>query len=321
MNWEILTKYIVNETTPGQNAEVEKWLEEKPANKLLLKQLQEKHEQLNQPLKDEAVHNEWTKLLDRILETPKPETINKSVRMFWGLGIAATLLLASLLTWLSLRSSVGINQEYTVLKTSAHQRREFKLPDGSVAYLGPKSILKVSGQYGQGTRKVSLTGEAFFDVQHHAHVPFTVTTANNAVVHVLGTSFNVLTQKEKNEEIKVATGLVGVVVNGKTHYIKAGNELSYQVAGQKLHIQRVDVREASALQNGTLYFHDSPVDEIALKIQRYYNVEVEVLPSAYQHARFSGEMKDTGISNLLDGLAYATGIQYRFKNENKIILY
>nr|WP_249665333.1 FecR family protein [Mucilaginibacter sp. Bleaf8] len=241
--------------------------------------------------------------------------------MFWGLGIAATLLLASLLTWISLKSSSYTQQNYTVLKTAVRQRREFKLPDGSIAYLGPNSQLKVSPGFGTSNRAVYLNGEAFFDVQHRTRQPFTVTTANRMVVNVLGTSFNVYSSKGKAEEVKVSTGLVGVILNGQTHFVKAGEGFTYGIAAKKAGKTIVDVREAAALQNGILYFNNSSVSDIAGKIERYYNVNVEVLTSANSCPRFSGQMKDTGIHNLLDDLAFATGLHYRIKNENRIILY
>jgi len=322
MNWELLIRHIKAECTAEESSEVQAWLDEKPENKILLKQLEQKHKQLNQPLKDEVVHNEWTKVLDRIFEAPKPEEKPMVVRLFRLLSIAATVLVACCVTWFALKTNTNKNvtAEAVVIKT-IKERRQVQLPDGSSVYLAPNSTLHVSGTFGKKTRELTLTGEAFFDVKHDAKRAFIIRTANNLKVNVLGTSFNVYSRKGVNEEIKVATGLVGFVAGTSTHFIKAGEQLNYFLTSRQANKSAVNVQDALSLQNGTLYFNNNNAAEIAAKLQRYYNIEVEVAHSAQKHPRFSGEMKDYGIAKLLDGLGFATGIRYKFKTPNSILLY
>ena len=320
MNWELLIRYVKGESTAAENIEVEGWVNEKTENKIILKQLELKYKQLNQPVKEEFVHAEWVKLLDRVFENPKEEEKSKITRLFRRLSIAATVLVACCVTWYTLRNTGTVKNEVVVIKT-VKERRQIQLPDGSTVYLAPNSILQVSETFGQKNRELSLTGEAFFDVKHDAKKSFIIHTANNLKVNVLGTSFNVYSRKGTNEEVKVATGLVGLVAGNSTLFLKAGEQVNYLLASHKAYKTHVNIADASSLQNGTLYFNNSNAVEIAQKIQRYYNIKVEVAPSAKRHAGFSGEMKDYGIAKLLYGLRFATGIHYRFKNENTILLY
>ena len=146
-------------------------------------------------------------------------------------------------------------------------------------------------------------------------------TASHLAVTVLGTSFNVYSRPKANTEVKVATGLVGITENNHTHYLKAGQQLIYQLNTRKITIKQVNAHDASSLQNQILFFKDDNANEIAEKLQRWYNIKVEVQPSASRRARFSGEMKDTGIDKLLNGLSYATGLHYRYKNQHTVILF
>ncbi|RYD88320.1 MAG: DUF4974 domain-containing protein, partial [Sphingobacteriales bacterium] len=104
-------------------------------------------------------------------------------------------------------------------------------------------------------------------------------------------------------------------------FLKAGDQLNYLLANKQAIRSRVDIHDASSLQNGTLYFNNSNAPEIARKLTRYYNVKVDVAASAHKHHRFSGEMKDYGVTKLLDGLRFATGIKYKVNNQNSILLY
>ena len=104
-------------------------------------------------------------------------------RSRWGVAaavIAAAVLLVTLL------QVTKRNQPLLALTT---QVRRFNLSDGSLVHLkgGSRAYADVRG----ADRKVELAaGEAFFDVEHDALHPFTVTVAN-ATVRAVGTQFDV----------------------------------------------------------------------------------------------------------------------------------
>nr|WP_256367752.1 FecR domain-containing protein [Mucilaginibacter sp. SG564] len=195
------------------------------------------------------------------------------------------------------------------------------LPDGTLVFMAPNSKISYINTFGTDKREIQLAGEAFFDVKHDARKPFIIRTDNHLAVTVLGTSFNVYSRPKTNIEVKVATGLVGVTANNKTSYLKAGQQLTYEIKSRQVAIAKVDAHDASSLQNQTLFFDNNNADEIAEKLQRWYNIKIEVQASARKRARFSGEMKDNGIGNLLPGLSYATGLKYRYKNPHTIIIF
>jgi transmembrane sensor len=320
MNWELLIRYVNQESTDAENAEVIAWLDGKAENKFILKQLQAKRKKSAQPVKPEVVHAEWVKVLDRIFESPKTEEKPKNFRLLSLLSIAATLLVVCCITWYLAGTDKKNAPQAIIVKTTT-ERRQVQLPDGSVVYLAPNSGMVIAGNYAQKARELQITGEAFFNVKHNTARPFIVHTANNLKVNVLGTSFNIYSRKGGNEEVKVATGLVGLVTPKATVFIKAGEQADYIQANALVKKGLVNVHDAESLQNGILYFKNSNIDQIAAKITRYYNVQVSVEPSALKHPNFSGEMKDYGITKMLDGLSYATGIRYKIKSQNSILLY
>jgi ferric-dicitrate binding protein FerR (iron transport regulator) len=320
VNWDILLKYVNHEATEEEIQKVDNWLNENPENGFLLQYLERRRNELTTPLKQADIHQQWVRLLDRILNNQDGPNV-KPFNWYLFSGIAASLLLFSLLGFYFLRAGQKqINQTYT-LQTPFGQHGKVVLPDGTEVFMGPDSKLTYSGNYNAEKRNVTLKGEAFFNVKHNARKPFTVTAQNGLMVTVLGTSFNVYTAPQANAEVKVATGMVGVMFHHKTHLLKAGQEFTYLHDQKQVVVDKVSIKDAAALQSETLVFNDNNIAQIAQKISRWYNISVDVQPSAQKHAHFSGEMKDNGVENLLKGLSYATGVHYQIKDLHHILLF
>lgn len=318
MNWDLLLRYINNESDIVETQRVEAWLAQHAEYRQLLNYLQKRKEQLEQPLKQSDVHEQWLLLLDRIFGQQQPD--QHSSNGYWFMGIAAASLLLVTMGWFLRQEKNGALRTLTI-HTPANRRGRLTLPDSSEVYLAPNSTIIYNTAFGSKKRELQLKGEAFFSVKHNTQQPFIISAENNIKVTVLGTSFNVYSRNHHNTEVKVATGLVGVTRATQTRFLKAGQQLSYQIANGQVLISTVNHNEAVALQKETLFFKNNNADGIAEKLRRWYNINIEVLPTAYKHPRFSGEMKDAGISNLMKGLSYATGLKYRYTTPNTIQLF
>ncbi|HVZ97065.1 MAG TPA: FecR domain-containing protein, partial [Chitinophagaceae bacterium] len=67
---------------------------------------------------------------------------------------------------------------------------DMTLSDGSHVWLNAGSSVTYPVAFIDNERKVTITGEAYFEVKHNEKMPFTV-AANGVEVHDLGTSFNI----------------------------------------------------------------------------------------------------------------------------------
>lgn len=319
MNWDILITYINHKATEEQTEQVRQWLLRQPENQFLLDYLERRSAQLNAPVKPADIDDQWLRLLDRIFAQPDKKV--KPINRYRTLSIAASLLLVSAIGWLYFGRSKAPHPQLVTLQTPANRQGRVMLPDSTEVFLAPNSKLQYDNAFGIAKRNIRLAGEAFFEVKHDAKKPFIVTGQHNLKVTVLGTSFNVYSRPNAGAEVKVATGLVGVTAGNHTQLLKAGEQLVCKLPSQQMQVSAVNIKDAASLQSHILFFKDNNAGEIATKLQRWYNISIEVLPSAYRHPRFSGEMRDAGISNLLKGLNYATGLNYRYKNPNTILLF
>jgi ferric-dicitrate binding protein FerR (iron transport regulator) len=322
VNWETILNYVNGESSFEETQQVLDWANEQTEHRYLLTYLERRKLHLEKTLKQSDIDEQWLHLLDRIFELPKSNSKKGFQPSYWLTSVAASLLLLCFFGWLYVQNTkYHIDNTVQTLKSAQNLGGHLILPDGTKVFMAPNSKISYAHSFGAVKREIQLTGEAFFDVRHDTHKPFIIHTNNHLTVTVLGTSFNVYARPTANTEVKVATGLVGITANNQTHYVKAGQQLIYEVSTHKVIIKAVDAQDASSLQNQTLFFKDDNADEIAEKLQRWYNIKIEVKPSARKHARFSGEMKDTGIENLLHGLSYATGLHYSYKNPHTIILF
>ncbi len=120
--------------------------------------------------------------------------------------IAAMVIIVAGIGWLTFE--VAAPEKMTITSSDDERNIEVLLADGSKVYLNRDSRLTYPEAFGRNSRKVSLEGEAFFDIAPDASKPFII-DAGKATVRVLGTSFNVMTDNGHNEvEVYVSTGKV-----------------------------------------------------------------------------------------------------------------
>ncbi len=158
------------------------------------------------------VDKAWEKLNGRI-EAEKPviqmplqrERARRSFFQTFA-RIAAMVIVVAGMGWLVFE--VAAPDKMTVASSADERNIEVLLADGSKIYLNRDSKLTYPEEFGRNNRKVSLEGEAFFDIAPDASKPFII-DAGRATVRVLGTSFNVMTDNGHNEvEVLVASGKV-----------------------------------------------------------------------------------------------------------------
>ncbi len=98
--------------------------------------------------------------------------------------------------------------------SSMNNIKDVTLPDGSQITLNLNSKIKFPEKFSETNRSVEFSGEAFFDITENPSKPFIIQT-NKAEITVLGTSFNVLTDKKDNITVTVKTGKVQLSNNKK----------------------------------------------------------------------------------------------------------
>lgn len=243
----------------------------------------------------------------------KPNLIN------WVARIAAILILPVAIFW-GVKGYLNINQgkeTWIEIKAPAWTRAQFSLPDGSTGWLNSNSSVRYNGNFIYD-RQVALIGEAFFSVVHDKERPFRVNT-KELTVKVLGTSFNIASyENENNVEIVLEKGAIELSDKEMINFRKMNpNELVvFNKEKKVMSVTGVEPTKYLAWTEGKLVFRNDPVDVIARRIARWYNVDVVVESALNEELRLRATFVDEGLEEVMDMLKRSLLIDYKIENSN-----
>jgi len=196
------------------------------------------------------------------------------------------------------------------------------LADGSKVYLNSETRLTFPSYFDNNQRKVTLTGEAYFEIKKD-NTPFIVQT-NDMQIKVLGTSFNVNAYQENLfANTTLVEGSVEVYANDVPEplSLKPGENLNLDKSSHKISVNPVNTNEYTAWIKGEFTFRNQPLSEIFSQLRRWYDFEILYEDQAIQTMRFTGSAeKGRPLEYLLNLIQSVTDVKYKSK-EDKIILY
>jgi ferric-dicitrate binding protein FerR (iron transport regulator) len=173
----------------------------------------------------------------------------------------------------------GVNvAEAPVAVTAARgQRRMVHLPDGTDVVLGPASRMRYV-PVTDGSRTVSLAGEAMFHVKHYGECHFIVRVAG-ATIEDLGTVFVVHAYGDAPTRVSVESGQVGLRTGSNTSatILEAGTSATVDSAGHPtVAHDAADVGDAFAWTRGTLHYRAAPLAEVTADLGRAYDLDIRL---------------------------------------------
>ena len=201
------------------------------------------------------------------------------------------------------------------------------LPDGSKVWLNAGSSLKYPTRFAPTGRKVTLTGEGYFEITHqrdkNGKIPFTVSVFKGSrpteEVQVLGTHFNINAYtNEPSVKTTLLQGSISISLNdGKTALLKPGQEA--ELDNQNLNIQQADTEMATAWKNGEFVFRED-LRSVLRKVARWYDVEIIYENSAPQNLTLGGWMsRSNSISEVLNHIQLTGKVHFKLEGRRVIV--
>ena len=254
----------------------------------------------------------------------------------WSVA-AAVLLTLSLGTLLFLGrfNSESASNEHGVVQADAGKWIEVynpsegvklvNLPDGSSVVLKRDSKITYPEEFTGDKREVSLSGEAFFEVQKNAAKPFFV-YAGEIVTRVLGTSFTVRAyDHDEMVSVRVKSGKVVVAAReseGERSEQRMGqvNEIILE-PNQQAVLTRSDKRfsfvaesklsgENHVIEAQSFEFRRTPLVEVMEILQKVYHIDIRFNQEALQHCTITASLDDVPLMEKLNFICEAIGASY-----------
>lgn len=225
------------------------------------------------------------------------------------------------------------------------------LPDGTQVWLNSDSKLIYNSAFDDSLREVTLDGEAYFDVVKDPTRPFIVHTSG-INIRVLGTAFNVksyaqeatieatlvhgLIEVEKTNEPKASKILLHpnekLIFNKPIDKVAAstGNEEPVPAATPVLKPLLISInplprnstdsnRIETSWVYGKLLFEGDSFRDLALKMERWFNIKISFKNNRVANYRFGGVFENENIEEALQYLQMVHAFSYTIQgNEVQI---
>lgn len=334
---QLLINYLLGLCTQDEEKEVEHWLDKEPGNVALLQEVAKEigHKGSLSFTEKGDVKNQ---IFDKIRESksedsnrgdnPIAHTSTRSygfIRSGLWFKVAAMIFIivtAGLIGFYynnSAPSEVTDQIELRQRSLSNGQTATLRFGDGSVITLNAGSTLRYPEKFSKDKREVYLQGEAFFSVPPDTSRPFIV-HAGNTKTSVLGTSFNIRAYKNEDDlQVAVADGKVAVSQNGeeqegdqpKTVLLNENQWITYRSSGQLVEKGEGNISELVAWKDKKMIFTDKPLDQIATRLERWYNIDIVLADSSLGNRRMSASFEEETMTEVLTIIALSLDMSYK----------
>ena len=235
----------------------------------------------------------------------------------WYSAIAAIFLIPVIVAgyiWLTANESEPLVAENEIVTTTIHaplgSRINFILPDGTAGWLNSGSSLTYNIPFSKN-RNVSVLGEVWFDVIKDGQHPFEVNSGNSKI-EVYGTKFNISAYPdEKYVEVVLEEGKVAFSNNSLNPKIEMEPNERLLLKDGEITIYNIDASKYTAWKEGKIIFRGDSMNEVARRIERWYNIEVELVDKELESFVIRGIFQDDSLEEVLHFLSMTSPIKYK----------
>jgi ferric-dicitrate binding protein FerR (iron transport regulator) len=343
MNKELLEKYCNNRCTEEELKYILHWFEvsaRKPEGKQILFEVWDKPSDnecdIDYDLLLDKLHHEVNLTQSRTLLKKADENLIKyriRERILKYFARAAAILIIPVLGF-----TLYLSSRYVTLKhdqliagkvsneviSSVDAITKVTLPDGTKVWLNHSSSLKYPAVYLENRRDVELIGEGYFEVAHNPEKPFFV-TAGEIEIKALGTEFNIMAYPDEDRiETSLINGSIelhGSNLTGNSVPLvrmKPSDLAIFQKSSKELSVLSIPDDRYFAWKLGKLVFNEEPMDKVAEKLSRWFNVEVEIKDTELLELTYTATFINETLPQVMELIAIASPVSYSISKREEI---
>ncbi|MDR0394980.1 MAG: DUF4974 domain-containing protein [Tannerella sp.] len=303
---ELMIRYLTEDINLNELKELEAWIMESPEHKDLFFRLKKISDSSRRSICPETEKEAlWQRMLHRISRdiTKEREALlpAKNKRLFFYKYVAVALIALSM-GWGAGLFMMNKHKPGAAVSTAWHEIRVKKggrgntiiLSDGSKVTLNAMTTFRYPTDFSETDRIVYLDGEAYFEIAKNEAKPFIVKLKKQDV-KVLGTSFNI--EAYSDENYSIVTLLSGNVslesyneqneLMGKM-FLKPNQRAVSDNRSGSVSLENIHTSLAEAWTSGKYKFKDEPLQIIAKRLEKYYDVQVNIENEQLGQIRFTG---------------------------------
>lgn len=218
--------------------------------------------------------------------------------------------------------------EQVVKENPKGQKLTVFLADGSQVILNAGSKVSFTKPFHSNRRKVTLEGEAFFEVAKDSLRPFQV-VSGELTTTALGTSFNIAAYpKDDRLQVSLISGKVKVDYQQpaakqepEVYYLVPGEQLAYDKEQRVLAKESFDASKVLAWKEGVIYLENADQATVVKTLERWYGVQVAIEGKSATAWDITAKFNNQSLKSVLTSLSYTMGFIFEIKENHILIKY
>lgn len=230
-------------------------------------------------------------------------------------GIALLALLTVVSKWFMNEEAI----QPIVLKAEKTTEKK-TLPDGSKVFMNKNSELSYA-MTAKGERKVSLKGEAFFEVVHNEEKPFII-NVDDVMIKDIGTAFNVKAFPENNTvEVVVESGEVQFYSSSNVgiNLIKGEKAVYNKATGHFIKMLPTPTENTNSYRSKKFSFKETPLKEVVDQLNAVYELNIRLSDPALEHLKLSVSFHNEEPNSIVEIIADTFDLEVE-KKDGALIL-
>lgn len=320
-NIESLIARSFSEILTSQDQELlNTWLEESRENQKYYMQLMNIWQSSHPAFDIDSIDVESAE--KRIMSQLEKSSLFQMPVFVWWQRVAAVLILPVLLLvgyLLSNRHTTSLQLAYQEICSPFGAISRINLPDGSSVWLNSGSHLRFPSSFEGNERRVTLSGEGFFEVHSDKQHPFIVETAKMNV-RATGTRFNVEAYSSDTlVAVTLVEGILDVKIEDDRHTNLLPNQrIVYNSSSKKYDLNNTDAQRWILWKDGKLVFRDEPLDEVFKRLSRAFNVDISVKDKSIAKQPYRATFEGESLDEILRLLKLTSPLHYERSGKVKL---
>ena len=199
------------------------------------------------------------------------------------------------------------------------ERRDVKLPDGTIVLLNSNSHITIDKDFGQVARKVKLTGEAFFNVTKDESKPFVVESDAFSTT-AIGTSFYVHARNsERQYAVDLVEGKVKLAGYKSVVLLTAGEQGVWDSAITNFSKTSFDRDQLNEWIKGKIVFNKTPLNDAILKLEQWFAIKINVKNKRVKNSIVTGTYVNRSLNDILQVICLSLSCKYKYVDDKVIV--
>lgn len=307
MNPTTLHKYYTGHASAQERLEVMQWIAQSPENREEANAIRRRYDMMLWRQEEIQTH----------INERKQKSWRRPMRLVLQIaGLFALAFISSYMLW-TLQMP---KEQMQTLNVPPGQCANLTLADGTRVWVNANSTLTYPTSFNTDSRRISLTGEAYFDVTHNKKIPFIV-EAKGYEVMVLGTEFDIHAYPEIDYfATSLLEGSVQLSTPSKQSFLLTPNE-QVVVNEDKIVKRKIIDREVFKWREGLYVMNNKGMRAHVHDLELFYDVHIDI-PDNHPllEKSYSGKFRiSDGVEHVLKVIQIHYPFSYQFSEDRRTI--